>query len=176
MEPDIVEWSPPPKRPPMATADMAWVLDYLRHSFDRPSFDQADPGDVVDMAIWIEDLQRYPRDVCHEAIRSLRRGGSGRWFPAHAEVEQAIAAVLRKRDSTRLALVEDTGPPVPPAVAKANVAAARRLVTRTGEPQPIAAGLPRLSGSAHDLGDHQFCDHDLGDPEPDRPTEETPAP
>lgn len=171
MEPEIVQWSPPPKRPPMPGADMAWVLDYLRHSFDRPSFDQENPADLVDMAIWIEDLQRYDRDVCHEAIRNLRRSGSGRWFPAHAEVEQAIAAVLRKRDQDRPAIPEATGPSLPREVQLANVSALRRRRPPGSDPQSVAASLPRIQASAHDLDDHQFC---AGECNPPPSTEEQP--
>lgn len=141
----------------MRPDEIPFVLDYLTTSFDRKPFDPTDNYDAAAMLIWTEDLAGHDQAVCIEAIRSLRRAGTERWFPTHAAVEQAIQAVLRRKQLERPALVEDTGPPVSRETALAHIAALKQRHPKGSDPKPIKASMPRINASAHDLGDHQFC-------------------
>jgi hypothetical protein len=118
------------------------------------------------VAVYAEALAEVDDEDGAAAGRELMRWVSWDNPPSVRMVLESVAAIRARRAAARPALAEAAGPPMPPEVVRANLAALRQRRPACAGARPIAASLPRLSVTAHDFGDHGHCGPDCPDHPP----------
>lgn len=119
----------------------------------------------LELRLYAEVLAGVDAGLATEA--SMRMVAAEDWQRRPPSPALLLSYVRDVRDEWRqrqAAIPSATGPVAPPDVQRACLAAVRASHPRGGEAQPVAASLPRVPATAHDLDDHQFCGPGCGGP------------